>query len=277
MADIGQIDNYSFGRSGNSNILTSEIVYEPITTEPLGYTFFSDPDTPTHYITIPLSTYDNLKEISTAKLLSILITTTDNFKIFGIATSYEIKDFNSDGNNEIKFNDWVNVNYILNNNSLNIPVMKDNVTTLYLIVDRSVSKVDINGVWMQLNNADANFFQLQSQMAGLQMQASSIIQQLNNAMQYCNSITSMTSKYGKGDIYITTSDRNPSTIYGGTWEKQNNCILVGAKTGDYVTPDSVSPRSYPKFTISKSIPNDIWCKLKSDYIPAHTHRIGYWT
>ena len=269
MADIGQIDNYSFGSSGNSNILTSEIVYEPITKS---LSFSQLPDK-TNYIAIPLSTYNN--EISTAKLLSILITANDNFKISGIATSATVTD------GKITSINWGNatLNYILNNSSLNIPVMEDTVTTLYLRLDKSVTNVTINGVWLQLNNADANFFQLQSQMAGLQMQASSIIQQLNNAMQYCNSITSMTSKYGKGDIYITTSDRDPSKIYGGTWEKQKNCILVGAKTENEgaVSPDSVLSGSYPKFTISKSIPNDIWCKLESSYIPAHTHRIGYWT
>ena len=273
MADIGQIDNYSFGRSGNSNILTNEIVYEPITNVSLNSYDYNVP--PTNYITIPLSTYDNLNEISTAKLLSILITTTDNFIITGIATSANV-DTTSGKITSINW-DTATLNYILNNSSLNIPVMKDNVTTLYLRLNKSVKNVTINGVWLQLNNADANFFQLQSQMAGLQMQASSIIQQLNNAMQYCNSITSMTSKYGKGDIYITTSDRDPSTIYGGTWEKQNNCILVGAKTGDNVSSDSVKPEKYPEFTISKSIPTDIYCRLESSYIPAHTHRMGYWT
>ena len=243
MADsIGQIDNYSFGRSGNSNILTSEIVYESIN---LPFDSIYNNNTSTNYIEIPLSAY------STAKLLSILITT----------------------------NSWTEVNYILNNSSLNIPVMIDSVATLYLRLDESVTNVTVNGVWLQLNDADANFFQLQSQMAGLQMQASSIIQQLNNAMQYCNSITSMTSKYGKGDIYITmNSDRDPNTIYGGTWEKQDNCILVGAKTGDTVSSDSVNAGTYPKFTISKSVlPTEIYCRLESAYIPAHTHRIGYWT
>lgn len=273
MADsIGQIDNYSFGRSGNSNILTSEIVYESIaeTKNKLTSHKINDID----YIEIPLSTYDNLNEISTAKLLSILITTTDNFKITGIATSANV-DETSDTIISI---DWDDVNYILNNSSLNIPVMKDKVTTLYLRLNKSVTNVMINGVWLQSNDADANFFQLQSQMAGLQMQASSIIQQLNNAMQYCNSITSMTSKYGIGDIYITTSDRDPSTIYGGTWKKQDNCILVGAKTGDNVSPDSMNPGTYPKFTISKSVlPTEIYCRLESSYIPAHTHRLGYWT
>ena len=270
MADIGQIDNYSFGRSGNSNILTSEIVYEPITKTITSSYKINNID----YIEIPLSTYNT--EISTAKLLSILITTTDNFIITGIATSATI-DTTSGTITSINW-DTVTLNYILNNSSLNIPVMKDNVTTLYLRLNKSVTNVSLNGVWLQLNNADANFFQLQSQMAGLQMQASSIIQQLNNAMQYCNSITSMTSKYGKGDIYITTSDRDPSTIYGGTWEKQKNCILVGAKTevDSTVSPDSVSG-TYPKFTISKSIPENIYCKLETSYIPAHTHRIGYWT
>ena len=58
MADIGQIDNYSFGRSGNSNILTNEIVYEPITNVSLNSYDYNVP--PTNYITIPLSTYDNL-------------------------------------------------------------------------------------------------------------------------------------------------------------------------------------------------------------------------
>lgn len=267
MADIGQIDNYSFGRSGNSNILTSEIVYESIANVSLNSRYYNNP--PTHYIEIPLSTYDNLDEISTAKLLSILITTTDNFTITGIAKSIE----------NVNNNSWTEVNYILNNSSLNIPVMIDSVTTLYLRLDKSVTNVTVNGVWLQSNDADANFFQLQSQMAGLQMQASSIIQQLNNAMQYCNSITSMTSKYGIGDIYITTnSDRDPNTMYGGTWEKQNNCILVGAKTGDNVSSDSVKPGTYPKFTISKSVlPTEIYCRLESSYIPAHTHRIGYWT
>lgn len=268
MADIGQIDNYSFGRSGNSNILTSEIVYESIANVPLNSRYYNNP--PTHYIEIPLSTYDNLDEISTAKLLSILITTNNNFTITGIATSVDV-----DGTS-INW-DAATLNYILNNSSLNIPVMKDKVATLYLRLDKSVTNVTVNGVWLQLNDADANFFQLQSQMAGLQMQTSSIIQQLNNAMQYCNSITSMTSKYGIGDIYITTSDRDPSTIYGGTWKKQNNCILVGTKTGDDVSSDSMNPGSYPKFTISKSIPTDIYCRLESSYIPAHTHQIGYWT
>ena len=270
MADsIGQIDNYSFGRSGNSNILTSEIVYESI-----AQTITSNKINNIDYIAIPLSTYDNLNEISTAKLLSILITATDNFTITDIATSAKV-DETSDTITSI---DWDNVtlNYILNNSSLNIPVMKDKVTTLYLKLNKPVTNVTINGVWMQLSDADANFFQLQSQMAGLQMQASSIIQQLNNAMQYCNSITSMTSKYGIGDIYITTSDRDPSTIYGGTWKKQDNCILVGAKTGD--SSDSVNAGTYPKFTISKSVlPTEIYCRLESAYIPAHTHRIGYWT
>lgn len=266
---IGQIDNYSFGRSGNSNILTSEIVYESIAETIKTSYKINNID----YIEIPLSTYDNLNEISTAKLLSILITTTDNFTITGIATS-TVVDKTS---NTITSINWDDVNYILNNSSLNIPVMKDNVTTLYLRLNNPVSNVMINGVWMQSNNADANFFQLQSQMAGLQMQASSIIQQLNNAMQYCNSITSMTSKYGKGDIYITTNkDRDPSTIYGGTWKKQDNCILVGAKTGD--SSDSVNAGTYPKFTISKSVlPTEIYCRLESAYVPAHTHRIGYWT
>lgn len=270
MADsIGQIDNYSFGRSGNSNILTSEIVYESI-----AKTITSRKINNIDYIEIPLSTYDNLNEISTAKLLSILITTTDNFTITGIATSANV-DETSDTITSINW-DAATLNYILNNSSLNIPVMKDKVTTLYLRLNKSVSNVMINGVWLQSNDADANFFQLQSQMAGLQMQASSIIQQLNNAMQYCNSITSMTSKYGIGDIYITTSNRDPSTIYGGTWKKQNNCILVGAKTGDSL--DSVNAGTYPKFTISKSVlPTEIYCRLESAYIPAHTHRIGYWT
>lgn len=266
MADIGQIDNYSFGRSGNSNILTSEIVYESIAETIKTSYKINNID----YIEIPLSTYDNLDEISTAKLLSILITTTDNFKITGIATSADVDE------TSINWDD-ATLNYILNNSSLNIPVMKDKVATLYLRLDKSVTNVTVNGVWLQLNDADANFFQLQSQMAGLQMQTSSIIQQLNNAMQYCNSITSMTSKYGIGDIYITTSDRDPSTIYGGTWKKQNNCILVGTKTGDDVSSDSMNPGSYPKFTISKSIPTDIYCRLESSYIPAHTHQIGYWT
>lgn len=269
MAEIGQIDNYSFGRSGNSNILTSEIVYESI-----AQTITSNKINNIDYIAIPLSTYDNLNEkISTARLLSILITTTDNFTITGIATSANVDETS----NTITSINWdaTELKYILNNSSLNIPVMKDNVATLYLRLNiKSVSNVMINGVWLQSNDADANFFQLQSQMAGLQMQASSIIQQLNNAMQYCNSITSMTSKYGIGDIYITTSDRDPSTIYGGTWKKQDNCILVGAKTGDKVSSDS----TYPKFTISKSVlPTEIHCRLESAYVPAHTHRIGYWT
>ena len=263
MAEIGQIDNYSFGRSGNSNILTSEIVYESIT-----QTITSNKINNIDYIAIPLSTYDNLNEISTAKLLSILITTTDNFKITGIATSAKIDETSG----TITSIDWDDANYILNNSSLNIPVMKDKVTTLYLRLNKSVTNVMINGVWMQLSDADANFFQLQSQMAGLQMQASSIIQQLNNAMQYCNSITSMTSKYGIGDIYITTSDRDPSTIYGGTWEKQDNCILVGTNESN------IGSISAKKFTISKSVlPTEIYCRLESAYIPAHTHRIGYWT
>ena len=272
---IGQIDNYSFGRSGNSNILTSEIVYESAN-KSLNSNYYGN-NPLTHYIEIPLSTYDNLNEISTAKLLSILITATDNFTITGIATSEKVDETSS----TITSINWdsAELKYILNNSSLNIPVMKDKVTTLYLRLNKSVSNVMINGVWLQSNDADANFFQLQSQMAGLQMQASSIIQQLNNAMQYCNSITSMTSKYGIGDIYITTSNtRDPSTIYGGTWEKQNNCILVGAKTGDNVSSDSVKPGTYPKFTISKSVlPTEIYCRLESSYIPAHTHRIGYWT
>ena len=268
MADsIGQIDNYSFGRSGNSNILTSEIVYESIAKTNLASNKINNID----YIAIPLSTYDNLNEkISTAKLLSILITTTDNFTITGIATSAEV-DSTSDTITSINWDDTT-LNYILNNSSLNIPVMKDKVTTLYLRLNKSVSNVMINGVWLQSNDADANFFQLQSQMAGLQMQASSIIQQLNNAMQYCNSITSMTSKYGIGDIYITTSNRDPSAIYGGIWEKQNNCILVGTNESN------IGSIPAKKFTISKSVlPTEIYCRLESAYIPAHTHRIGYWT
>lgn len=269
MADIGQIDNYSFGRSGNSNILTSEIVYESIA-KTLNSNNINNTE---NYIEIPLSTYK--AEISTAKLLSILITTTDNFIITGIATSANV-DKTSDKITSINW-DNATLNYILNNSSLNIPVMKDNVTTLYLRLNKSVTNVSLNGVWLQLNNADANFFQLQSQMAGLQMQASSIIQQLNNAMQYCNSITSMTSKYGVGDIYITTSDRDPSTIYGGTWAKQQDCILVGDKEEKFVPSVSSKSGTYSTFTISKSIPANIECKLLTDYIPTHTHKVGYWT
>lgn len=272
MADIGQIDNYSFGRSGNSNILTSEIIYEPIAEDSLN----TNENNSTYYFKIDLSRYSNLTNfLNSAKLLSILITTEVAFKIKGTATGATIQD-----NNDIHFSEWNNVNYKLNNSSLNIPIMKDNVITLYLILDgvHPNTKVTINGVWLQLNNADANFFQLQSQMAGLQMQASSIIQQLNNAMQYCNSLTSMTSKYGVGDIYITTSKRDPNIIYGGTWEEQKNCILVGATDNKFIPSVDSDITSHKKFNITKSMTlESIECRLNSEYIPAHTHRIGYWT
>lgn len=71
-----------------------------------------------------------------------------------------------------------------------------------------------------------------------------------------------------GSIYITVSEDNPSTIFGGTWEKIEGKFLIGASTSYKVsTTGGSSSHTHTNSNTGSTV-------LTVSHIPQHAHSVG---
>lgn len=109
--------------------------------------------------------------------------------------------------------------------------MKTNIDRLKQIVDNAKAKVDASGTAASISNASTDASQASSDATQAKSDASSAKSIATSSRSEISGKTTVSAikpaAYPVGSIYVSVSSTSPATLFGGTWEKIENRILVG--------------------------------------------------